>query len=95
MTRGTTHTLAALLALGAAVACSDGEKATTADNSPREAGMTADSSPAYSTPGTGSALSDTLRAQPGVAAPVAPAPAAGAPPASATPPATGDTARRP
>ena len=58
-------TTLALCALGALAACSDGEKATTADNSPREAGMTADSSPAYSTPGTGNAMSDTMRPAPG------------------------------
>lgn len=95
MTRRTTNTLAALLVLGAVVACSDGEKATTSDNSPREAGMTADSSPAYSTPGTGSALSDTLRATPGAGT----APAGTPPGASASAPATTattpDSARRP
>ena len=58
-------TTLALCAMGALAACSDGEKATTADNSPREAGMTADSSPAYSTPGTGNAMSDTMRPAPG------------------------------
>ena len=57
--------VAALCAIGALAACSDGEKATTSDNSPREAGMTADSSPAYSAPGTGNAMSDTMRAAPG------------------------------
>ena len=58
-------TTLALCAIAALAACSDGEKATTADNSPREAGMTADSSPAYSRPGTGNAMSDTMRAAPG------------------------------
>ena len=90
-------TTLALCAMAALAACSDGEKATTADNSPREAGMTADSSPAYSSPGTGNAMSDTMRAAPGsgdtLSAGGRPAAGAGTTGAGTTTPR--DTTRRP
>lgn len=88
----------ALGAMGALAACSDGEKATTSDNSPREAGMTADSAPAYSTPGTGNAMSDTMRAAPGSGGDTLTAAGRGAGTTGATgtaPAAPRDSARRP